>query len=61
MSYLLKTKHEKKPWQSQPLNEGETRFMDVSLQLLKSNEVLIAVGCSDSVLRFVYVFVTQSQ
>ncbi|XP_050428277.1 uncharacterized protein LOC126838155 [Adelges cooleyi] len=51
VSYLLKTKHEKKPWKSKPSNEGETRFMDVCLQLTKSKSVLISVGCSDAILR----------
>lgn len=52
VSHLLKSKLEKKPWRSVvPSNEGETRFMDVCVQLTKSKSVLICVGCSDAVLR----------
>ncbi|XP_029345448.1 uncharacterized WD repeat-containing protein C1306.02 [Acyrthosiphon pisum] len=52
ISHLLKTKQEKKPWRTVvPSNEGETRFMDVSVQHTKTKSILISVGCSDAVLR----------
>lgn len=53
VSYLLKSKMEKKPWRSVvPSNEGETRFMDVCVYHNKSKSVLISVGCSDAILRY---------
>lgn len=52
VSHLLKSKQEKRPWRLVvPSNEGETRFMDVCVQYTKSKSILIAVGCSDAILR----------
>jgi len=51
-SHLLKSKMEKRPWRLVvPSNEGETRFMDVCVQLTKPESILISVGCSDAILR----------